>query len=235
MVDVFISYPRVERAAVEPIRAKLVALGLEVFFDIHGIDGGADFPDVIDKNLRLCKAVLSCWSPLYFEQRWCMIECRAGLDKNVLVPVAIKRFAKDAPPADLRFLNYFDLSDWGGQVQHEDWQRTLRTLSRMTGRSLPGILKALPERDRPPAATTRPHTNTPQDFSLKSWEDVKAASTARPSNSSRPGLEDEADHWRAIRKSSDPGDFLEYLARYGADGAFSEVAKLILKRLNTSR
>lgn len=140
MVDVFISYRRAQRGMVEPIKNKLESLGLSVFFDIHGIDGGADFPTVIDKNLKAAKAVLACWSPLYFDQRpppdWCMIECRFGIRKNALVPVAIERFGGDDPPADMHTTNYFDLTTWRGQDEHEGWQRTLGTLSRHLGRKL---------------------------------------------------------------------------------------------------
>ena len=65
MVDVFISYPRSARAKVEAIKVKLDALGLDCFFDMEKIDGGTNFPDIIDRALRGSKAVLCCWSPLY--------------------------------------------------------------------------------------------------------------------------------------------------------------------------
>ncbi|MEM1106954.1 MAG: TIR domain-containing protein [Pseudomonadota bacterium] len=47
MVDVFISYARRQRAMVEPLKARFEAMGLDVFFDLEGIDGGAVLPDVI--------------------------------------------------------------------------------------------------------------------------------------------------------------------------------------------
>jgi len=47
-------------------------------------------------------------------------------------------------------------------------------------------------------------------------------------------LGSEAEHWRAIRDSRNPSDFMDYLARYGPDGAFSEVAELRLKQLTGS-
>src|SRR5690606_6809318 len=46
-------------------------------------------------------------------------------------------------------------------------------------------------------------------------------------------LGSEAEHWRAIRDSRNPADFMDYLARYGPDGAFSEVAELRLKQLTS--
>ena len=44
-------------------------------------------------------------------------------------------------------------------------------------------------------------------------------------------LGSEAEHWRAIRDSRNPADFMDYLARYGPDGAFSEVAELVSSSL----
>lgn len=81
-----------------------------------------------------------------------MIECRIGLKKNILVPVAIEHFAEDAPPSDLQFVNFFNLTDWRGQDEHEDWQRTLRSLSRHIGRELGVVVPA-----SPPQQTPTPH------------------------------------------------------------------------------
>lgn len=141
MVDVFISYPRSARAKVEPIKAKLDTLGLDCFFDLENIDGGANFPDIIDRALRTSKAVLCCWSPLYFERPWCMIECRDGLAREIMVPAALERFDRFAPPADMRHLNYLDLTTWDGGDAHEDWNRTLHAIGKLVGRELAPPLK----------------------------------------------------------------------------------------------
>jgi formylglycine-generating enzyme required for sulfatase activity len=138
LVDVFISYPRAERGKVEPIRERLAALGLKVFFDIEGIDGGDTFPDVIDRALKSAKAVLGVWSPRAFQSKWCMIECRVGATRGVLVPVAMERFSELDMKSDFMTTNYFDLTDFCGDEHHEGWQRTLRSLSRYTGRALVG-------------------------------------------------------------------------------------------------
>jgi formylglycine-generating enzyme required for sulfatase activity len=160
VVDVFISYRRAQRSKVEPIKDRLEALGLKVFFDVHGIDGGANFPSVIDTNLRAAKAVLACWSPDYFQQKphpdWCMVECRFGMGQNKLVPVAVEHFAGDAPPVDMHGVNYFDLTAWRGQDQHEDWRRTLNTLSRHLGRDLAaGALDRASDARKRPGAVWR--------------------------------------------------------------------------------
>lgn len=74
--DVFISYPRSEKEKATPIYDELTSLGLTVFFDIDNIDAGDTFPDRINNALNISKSVLCCWSPLYFERPWCMIEAR---------------------------------------------------------------------------------------------------------------------------------------------------------------
>jgi formylglycine-generating enzyme required for sulfatase activity len=158
LVDVFISYPRVERSKVELIKAKLDALGLDTFFDIHGIDGGDTFPDVIDHALKSAKAVLGVWSPRAFQSKWCMIECRVGAARGVLVPIAVERFSELDMKSDFMTTNYLDLTDFDGRENHEGWQRTLRSLSRHVGRELAHATPAVPKLKR---LTPTPLTVTP--------------------------------------------------------------------------
>jgi hypothetical protein len=136
VVDVFISYPRRSRARVEPIKAKLDALGLDCFYDLEGIDGGAEFPAVIDRAVKAAKSVLGCWSPDAFTRPWVMQECRVAHARNVLVPVAIERFDNLAVPTEFFGINYLDLVAWDGSDTHEGWQRTLVNLSRLVDREL---------------------------------------------------------------------------------------------------
>lgn len=136
MAEVFISYPRLERAGAERIKAKLEALGVGVFFDIQGMDAGVVFPDALTKALDTAKAVIACCSPLYFTRPWCLIEAREGHARQILVPVILDKFERTTPPVDLRHVNYLNLSDWTGADGHEDWGRTLRALARHLGREI---------------------------------------------------------------------------------------------------
>lgn len=132
----FVSYARANRALAEPIKRRLEALELDCFFDLEGIDGGAVFPDVITRALDQAKAVVACWSPLYFTRPWCLIEARCGLTDAKLLPVAVEAFAAKGPPADFRQLNYFDLSKADFGPGDENWQRTIRSLSKLVGRDI---------------------------------------------------------------------------------------------------
>lgn len=153
-----------QRGKVEPLKARFEAMGLDVFFDLEGIDGGAVFPDVITRALDTSKAVLACWSPLYFTRPWCLIEAREGMSRQILLPVMIEAFDRTAPPADLRHVNYYDLNGWKGEDAHENWDRTLRRLGRLIGRDLAPQLKtgmlgdkwiAQPAPEPPPAVGAR--------------------------------------------------------------------------------
>ncbi len=164
MVDIFISYARLQRQQVEPLKARLETMGLDVFFDLEKIDGGAVFPDAITGALDTSRAVLTCWSPFYFTRPWCLIEAREGMSRNILVPVTIEAFDRTAPPADLRQVNYYDLTGWQGEDTHEDWNRTLQRLGRLIGRDLAPQLKtgplggkkvAAPALEPPPAVEAR--------------------------------------------------------------------------------
>jgi hypothetical protein len=140
-MDVFISYPRATRSKIEPIKAKLEGFGLDIFFDLEGIDGGENFPDAINRALSASKSVLCCWSPLYFKRTWCMIECRYGFNHNILVPVVVEEFDQNAPPADLQQVNRYSLVDWKGEDLHEDWNRTLLRIGKLVKRELAPPLK----------------------------------------------------------------------------------------------
>lgn len=67
-----------------------------------------------------------------------MIECRDAVARGIIIPVAVEAFELFAPPADLRQLNWFDLVDWNGGDDNEEWQRTLQNLGKLVGRDLTG-------------------------------------------------------------------------------------------------
>lgn len=129
--DVFISYPRSERVRVEQIKQKLDAMGLVVFFDLEGIDGGDVFPEVIDHALKSAKVVLAFWNLAAFRSKWCMIECRVAVKRRNLVPVALDHFEELDVPAQFMDVQYFDLSDFDGSESHDGWRRTVAQIERL--------------------------------------------------------------------------------------------------------
>ncbi len=200
MVDVFISYPRSSREKAEAIMVNLDALGLDCFFDVENIDGGANFPDVIDRALRESKAVLCCWSPLYFERPWCMIECRDALARGIIVPVAIEPFEALAPPADLRQINWFDLAGWNGEETHEGWSQTLQSLGKLVGR----VLVPLPKKTMP-GSSVEDEASVPSGAEKARADllaDLRATWTSFPAKSDTDAVQRFLERVRAVASSS---------------------------------
>lgn len=89
-------------------------------------------------------------------------------------------------------------------------------------------------RTAPPVTRQPPPAALPPGFQMRNapqpQQPPPRAPQPAPEQHNDP-LGSEAEHWRAIRHSSDPTDFLDYLARYGPEGAFAELAEHRLKQL----
>ena len=139
MADVFLSYARTERAIAEPIKDRLEALGLTVFFDVEGLDGGDLFPDVLDQEVKSAGAVVSCWSPHALTRPWVKAECRIGMARDVLVPVAIKPLGVMDVPVEFSGVNYVDLTALNDNPDDENWSLLVRSLANTLNR--PDLLR----------------------------------------------------------------------------------------------
>lgn len=133
--DVFISYSRRNIAQVTLIRDRLQALGLKVFFDTEGIEGGAEFTEVLDRAVKGARTVLACWSHEALTRRWVRIESRIGLDRGTLVATAIEPMTHEDLPAEFYNVNVIDLIGFRGQEDDPGWQAVLRAIGRRTGRN----------------------------------------------------------------------------------------------------
>lgn len=133
--DVFISYSRKDTARAIQLRDKLQALGLSVFFDSEGIEGGAEFTDVLDRAVKNAKVVLACWTHEALERRWVRIESRIGLDRGSLIATALEPMSHSDLPAEFYNVNVVDLSSFAGEDDHPGWQGVLRSIGRKIGRA----------------------------------------------------------------------------------------------------
>ena len=121
----------------------------------------------------------------------------------------------------------FDLSSWDGDPNDPALDSLFFAVDRMVNstRASVGAAPAQPAAFEPPPPTPRPTPRPP-----RATPGASATPMFRgPQGNDQLGAE--AEHWRAIRDSNDPADFMDYLARYGADGSFAEVAEIRLKRL----
>lgn len=135
MHDVFISYPRRDRARVEPIKIALEGLGLSCFFDVEGIDAGDQFPDVIDTAVKRAACVLGVWSPFALTRDWVKKECRIGLHRGVLVTAAIEQIDGLEIPTEFGAPHLVDLSTFTGNGSHRGFIEVIKAVSEKCGRT----------------------------------------------------------------------------------------------------
>jgi len=135
VADVFISYKRDKRQAVEKIATELRKLGLTVWFDA-GLSAGESFSDEIDREARAAKAVLVCWSPASRDSRWVKAEAMIGFEQDKLVAVQVGGRGVIAPPAPFNASHTENLRGWLAKPDeaHPGWKSVLRRIGRLCGR-----------------------------------------------------------------------------------------------------
>jgi hypothetical protein len=126
LADVFISYARTERDEAERIKARLEAMGLSVFLDVDGLDGGDVFSERLDREVKTAGCVLGLWSPASLSRPWVQTECDIGKRRGVLVPVAIHPFRDMDVPAPFWNIQFVDLSDALDDEADLNWLRLRR-------------------------------------------------------------------------------------------------------------
>ncbi|MEQ1619440.1 MAG: penicillin-binding transpeptidase domain-containing protein [Terricaulis sp.] len=135
MADVFISYKRDERPAVEKIAGKLQDLGLSVWFDA-GMTAGETFNNEIDREARAAKCILVCWSPTARESKWVIAEAMIGFEKDKLIASYVAGPDIFSPPTPLNAIHAEDLRGWLGDPSetHAGWKSILRGIGKLCGR-----------------------------------------------------------------------------------------------------
>lgn len=139
MADVFISYKREERDRCEAIRDRLVALGLDVWFDAR-LESGSSFDREIEREVKAAKAVLVLWSPASVESRWIRNEADIGLSRGILVAAQI---APCDPPISFRDIHFEVLHERDFAHDAPGWLKILDRIGKLTGRANLVALSAL--------------------------------------------------------------------------------------------
>lgn len=149
MVDVFISYARDDYDLAILVKERIEALGLSVYFDVEGLDGGDVFPDVLDNAVKTARVIVGVWTPHSLTRPWVKTECLIGKDRKCLIPVIVEPVQPLDVPAAFYGLQTIDLT----ADLHDPGSRGHQTLVRSLSRTLkrPDLMR------RPqPAADLRP-------------------------------------------------------------------------------
>lgn len=217
MADVLIVCVREDEPQAKALAEMFEAAGFSI--------GGAPSSD---GALRSSGTGLIVWSQAAIRSRPFLDAAQRVINAEKAVVASL---IEPPPPSSVGDSPVFDLSSWDGDPNDPALDPLFFAVDRMVNaaRASVGAAPAAAEPYASPRETALPRTRTPAASPAPTPSYVRT-----PPPPPADPLGSEAEHWRAIRDSRDPTDFMDYLARYGPSGAFAEVAELRLKQL-TSR
>ncbi|MBX9746574.1 MAG: energy transducer TonB [Hyphomonadaceae bacterium] len=212
MADVLIVCVREDEPQAKALAEMFEAAGFSI--------GGAPSSD---GALRSSGAGLVVWSQASIRSRPFLDAAQRVINANKAVVASL---IEPPPPSSIGDSPAFDLSRWNGDPNDPSLDPLFFAVDRMVNAARAGVgATAAPEApayDPPPQPRRAP---------------PPPAAPQQAPTFTRPGvdpLSSDAEHWRAIRDSRNPSDFMDYLARFGPEGAFAEVAELRLKQLTAA-
>ena len=135
MADVFISYKRDERDAIERIAHQLRAIGFEVWFDAS-MSAGDAFSDEIDREARAARAILVCWSASARDSRWVKAEAMIGFEQDKLAAAYVDGPDGFSPPTPFNAVHAADVRAYlsAPNEAHAGWRSVLRRIGKLCRR-----------------------------------------------------------------------------------------------------
>ncbi len=214
MADVLIVCVREDEPQAKALAEMFEAAGFSI--------GGAPSSD---SALRSSGAGLVVWSQASIRSRPFLDAAQRVINAEKAVVASL---IEPPPPSSIGDSPVFDLSRWDGDPNDPALDPLFFAVDRMVNTARASVGASAPQAASPAAYEPPPRPAPPRP-----QRPPEPASYAPPPRQNET-LGSEAEHWRAIRDSRNPADFMDYLARYGPEGAFAEVAELRLKQL-TSR
>ncbi|MGE0742599.1 MAG: hypothetical protein AB7O98_14760 [Hyphomonadaceae bacterium] len=211
MADVLIVCVREDEPKAKALADMFEAAGFSI--------GGAPSSDA---GLRSSGAGVVVWSQASIRSRPFLDAAQRVINADKAVVASL---IDPPPPSSIGNAAAFDLSRWDGDPNDPALDPLFFAVDRMVNAARASVGAPAARRDyteEPPPAPRAPPPRAAQ-----------APQRAAPLPPAADPLGDEAEHWRVIRDSRDAADFMDYLARYGPDGAFSEVAELRLRQLTS--
>jgi adenylate cyclase len=129
VADIFVSYSRADKERVAPLVKALEAQGWSIWWDPQ-IAPGAEFDDLISRELEQARALVVVWTPNSVDSRWVRGEARDAADRGILVPV---RFDNARLPIDFRALHTTDVDAWKDDPGNAAFVALRKALESMLG------------------------------------------------------------------------------------------------------
>jgi formylglycine-generating enzyme required for sulfatase activity len=145
MADIFISYARADRERVRPFAEALEKRGRQVWWDPQ-IRSGSAFDRIIEKALEGALCVIVIWSHNSVESNWVRAEASDGLERDILVSIAIENELK----LPLRFRNVHTdlLLDLAVDRTSSVFNKVVADIEALIGRPKPETAPAKAEAER---------------------------------------------------------------------------------------
>jgi TPR repeat protein len=124
MIELYLSYARVDRARVATLAHALEAQGFSVWWDAAE-QPGETYAREAPARLAQAQIALALWSKASVQQTWVLDEAAVARDAQKLVNVSLDGAL---PPAGFAQLNAFDLATWNGDPRDAAFQRLCAAL-----------------------------------------------------------------------------------------------------------
>jgi TolB-like protein/Tfp pilus assembly protein PilF len=167
MADIFISYARPDRARIESLAVALEAEGFSLWWD-RQIEGGAEFAQSIEAELRAAKAVIVAWSEQSLASHWVRDEADFAREESKLLPLSLDGVP---PPLGSRQLHTIDFSHWDDTRTHPAFLELVQSVGAAvpttTRRSAPQQEPAVQAVARKPCVAILPFANMSTDEEIE--------------------------------------------------------------------
>lgn len=212
MADVLIVCVREDEPQAKALAEMFEAAGFSI--------GGAPSSD---GALRSSGAGVVVWSQASIRSRPFLDAAQRVINANKAIVASL---IDPPPPSSIGNSPAFDLSRWNGDPNDPSLDPLFFAVDRMVNSARVGTAPARDENYDAPPARSAPRAPPPAP-PPPAYRAPPAAAAPAPTDP----LGNEAEHWRTIRDSRNPADFMDYLSRFGPQGTFAEVAELRLKQL----
>ncbi len=210
MADVLIVCVREDEPRAKALADMFEAAGFSI--------GGAPSSDAA---LRSSGAGVVVWSQASIRSRPFLDAAQRVINANKAVVASL---IEPPPPSSIGDSPAFDLSHWDGDPDDQSLDPLFFAVDRMVNAARAAVAVSA---DAQPKQDYTPQRAAPLPRAAPPPPPPPPPSAADP-------LDSEAALWRSIRNSRDPAVFLDYLARFGPDGEFADVAELRLKQLTSA-
>lgn len=154
MVDVFISYSRVNADVVARLAEAVKAEGYSVWWDAE-LPPHLSYGDVITEKIGAAKAAIVVWSDAAAASEWVRAEADVARGQKKLIQTSVDG---RMPPMPFNQIQFASIGDWNGEPDHPGWRKVKASLellcgAREGGDALPSAPAPAP---RPASGATRP-------------------------------------------------------------------------------